>query len=154
MDEIIYRPATVDDVADLTELRLAFLAEVSTGPADAAARAAIFGYFSSAIPAGGFFAYIAVVRSLIIATSGLVYHDHPPSSVHPTGREGYIMNMYTIPAWRRRGVATKLVCMLIDQARQNRCDRISLHTHPQGRSIYVKAGFIPIDTEMRLNLQK
>ncbi|HEX4055509.1 MAG TPA: GNAT family N-acetyltransferase [Tepidisphaeraceae bacterium] len=146
--------ATIEDVAALTDLRLAFLAEVSTAPAEAETRTAILEYFSQAIPAGEFVAYIAVARSRIIATSGLVTHVHPPSSFHPTGREAYIMNMYTDPAWRRRGIATKLVQMLIDHGRQNGCDRISLHTHPQGRSIYTKAGFSPIETEMRLTLQK
>lgn len=154
MDEITYRPANVADVAALTDLRLAFLAEVSTASPNDNTRAAIMEYFRHAIPSGQFFAYVAIAKSQIVAASGLVYHDHPPSHFHPTGREGYIMNMYTVPAWRRRGISTKLVQMLIEHARKNRCDRVSLHTHPQGKSIYTKVGFVPIDTEMRLTLQK
>jgi GNAT superfamily N-acetyltransferase len=153
MDEITYRPANVADIIALTDLRLAFLAEVSAAPPHANTSAAIKEYFRHAIPSGQFFSYVAVARSQIIATSGLVYHDHPPSQFHPTGREGYIMNMYTVPAWRRRGIATKLVDMLIEHARKNRCDRVSLHTYSQGRNIYTKAGFVPIDTEMRLDFQ-
>jgi GNAT superfamily N-acetyltransferase len=154
MDEITYRAATVYDIAALTNLRLAFLTEVSTDPPGPRTRGDISEYFRRAIPAGQFFAYVAVAQSQIIASSGLVYHDHPPSQFHPTGREGYIMNMYTQPAWRRRGIATKIIQLLIEHAAKNRCDRVSLHTHPQGQSIYAKAGFIPVETEMRLNLQK
>ena len=154
MDEITYRPATVVDVAALTDLRLAFLAEVSAAAPTADTRPAITEYFRHAIPSGQFFAYVAIAKSQIVASSGLVYHDHPPSQFHPTGREGYIMNMYTVPAWRRHGISTKLVQLLIEHARKNRCDRVSLHTHPQGKNIYAKAGFVPVDTEMRLTLQK
>jgi hypothetical protein len=42
--------------------------------------------------------------------------------------------------------------MLIEYAREHSCDRVSLHFHPQGQSIYAKAGFSLIETEMRLTL--
>jgi GNAT superfamily N-acetyltransferase len=60
--------------------------------------------------------------------------------------------MYTDPAWRRRGIASRLLQLLIDYARQNDCAKISMHALPKGRSIYVNAGFVPIETEMRLEL--
>jgi GNAT superfamily N-acetyltransferase len=60
--------------------------------------------------------------------------------------------MYTDPAWRRRGIASRLLQLLIDYARQNDCGKISMHALPNGRSIYAKAGFVPIETEMRLDI--
>jgi GNAT superfamily N-acetyltransferase len=152
MDAIVYyRRASLDDVESLVVLRLAFLGEISDAP-DAAVRSALSHYFADALADGEFIAFLAVADSQVIASSGLVYHRHPPSMTNPTGREAYIMNMYTDPAWRRRGIATKLLHMLIDHARQNDCGKISLHVLPQGRSIYAKAGFVSIETEMRLNL--
>jgi ribosomal protein S18 acetylase RimI-like enzyme len=148
-----YRRATPEDVDPLVNLRLAFLAEVSgateSGPV---LRASLTEYFSKMIPSNEFIGFLAVADSTIIATSGLVFHRHPPSNRNPTGREAYIMNMYTLPEYRRRGIATRLLQMLIDHARQNDCGKISMHALPTGRSIYVNAGFIPIETEMRLNL--
>ena len=58
------------------------------------------------------------------------------------------------PEWRGRGIATKLLQLLIEYAREHRCDRVALHFHPQGQSIYAKVGFTLIETEMRLNLVK
>jgi ribosomal protein S18 acetylase RimI-like enzyme len=148
-----YRRATPEDVDPLVNLRLAFLAEVSgaTG-SDPVLRDSLTEYFSKMIPSNEFIGFLAVADSTIIATSGLVFHRHPPSNRNPTGREAYIMNMYTLPEYRRRGIATRLLQMLIDHARQNDCGKISMHALPEGRSIYVNAGFVPIETEMRLNL--
>lgn len=149
-----YRRATLEDVGSLVSLRLAFLAEVSGATeSDPVLRESLAEYFSRTIPSEEFIGFLAVSDGAIIATSGLVFHRHPPSNRNPTGREAYIMNVYTDPAWRRRGIATRLLELLIDYARQNNCGKISMHALPQGRSIYVSAGFVPIETEMRLDLR-
>jgi GNAT superfamily N-acetyltransferase len=64
------------------------------------------------------------------------------------------MNMYTAPAFRRRGIASRLLQMLIDHARQNDCGKVSMHALPKGRSIYLNAGFMPIETELRMDLRR
>jgi GNAT superfamily N-acetyltransferase len=149
-----YRRATLEDVGRLVELRLAFLAEISGAlESDAVLRASLVEYFSRMIPSEEFIGFVAVADGAIVATGGLVFHRHPPSNRNPTGREAYVMNMYTDPAWRRRGIASRLLQLLIDYARQNDCGRISMHALPKGRSIYMNAGFVPIETEMRLELQ-
>ena len=150
-----YRRATLKDVDPLVALRLKFLAEISgASESDPILRASLAEYFSRMIPSNEFVAFLAVEGSAIIATSGLVFHRHPPSNRNPTGREAYIMNMYTVPKYRRRGIATTLLKMLVDHARHSDCGKISMHALPQGRSIYLSAGFVPIETEMRLNLLK
>ena len=130
-----------------------FLAEVSgASESDPTLRQSLAEYFARTIPSNEFISFLAVADTKIIASSGLVFHRHPPSNRNPTGREAYIMNMYTDPAWRRRGIATRLLQMLIDHARQDDCGKISMHALPKGRSIYLSAGFVPIETELRLNL--
>ena len=105
------------------------------------------------IPTDEFVGFLAVADARIIATSGLVVHRHPPKNRNPTGREAYVMNMYTDPAWRRRGIAARLLQMLVDYARQHQCGKISLDALPKGRSVYAKAGFVPIETDMGLDLR-
>jgi ribosomal protein S18 acetylase RimI-like enzyme len=154
MDPVIYyRRAVADDVDVLTAHRLSFLAEISgASSSDPALRAAIAQYFSQSIPTNHFIAFLALANEKIIATSGMTYHHHPPSNKNPAGREAYIMNMYTQPEFRRRGIATHLLQMLIDEARQTQCGKISLHVMLGARSIYSSLGFELIETEMRLNL--
>jgi ribosomal protein S18 acetylase RimI-like enzyme len=152
-DIVFYRSATTADADELATLRLAFLAEVAGGkPADSKMHQSLKNYFETNIASKTFVAFLALAGERIVATSGMTSHHHPPSNKNPTGREAYIMNMYTLPEFRRRGIATRLLELLIDEARQNQCGKVSLHVLPQGRGIYAKAGFQPIDTEMRLTL--
>ncbi|MGD0140126.1 MAG: GNAT family N-acetyltransferase [Tepidisphaeraceae bacterium] len=149
-----YRRARLQDVGPLVKLRLAFLAEISgASESDPVLGASLVEYFSRTIPSEEFIGFLAVADGAIVASSGLVFHRHPPSNRNPTGREAYIMNMYTDPAWRRRGIASRLLQLLIEYARQNDCGKISMHALPGGRSIYANAGFVPIETEMRLDLR-
>jgi GNAT superfamily N-acetyltransferase len=64
----------------------------------------------------------------------------------------YIMNMYTLPRHRGRGIATELLARLVAHARQKDCARAFLHALANARSIYERAGFLPDDSEMRLDL--
>lgn len=154
MADLEFRPARPDDAEVLVELRCAFLVEAGTGPEpDERLRAAMRGYFAETIPAGEFAAELALHGGAIIATSGLVFRRVPPSIHFPTGREAYIMNMYTRPGWRGRGVATQLLARLLARARAAGCGKVTLHAFPKAAPIYTRAGFTPVEGEMRLDLR-
>jgi GNAT superfamily N-acetyltransferase len=65
------------------------------------------------------------------------------------GRLGVIINVFTEPAWRRRGVAEMLLRRIIEWARAEHVDRIILHASDEGRSLYERLGFV-VSNEMRL----
>jgi GNAT superfamily N-acetyltransferase len=60
--------------------------------------------------------------------------------------------MYTMPAWRGRGIASALLQELIAVARQSNCRRIRLHAISKAVPIYTRADFIPASNEMYLDL--
>jgi GNAT superfamily N-acetyltransferase len=154
MEEIIYRQADKADVPSLIELRAAFLAEVSTtGPAAPAVLEALSRYFTAAIPSGDFIAFLAESGGRVIATSGLVYHRYPPSARNLAGLDAYVMNMYTLPAWRGRGIATNLLRELVAVARRSNCSRVRLHALPKALPIYSRLGFVPAESEMEFDLR-
>jgi GNAT superfamily N-acetyltransferase len=154
MNQVVYRIATAADVETLVTMRIAFLEEISKRSADdGALRGALRSYFARAVPTGEFVAYVAEVEGRIVATSGLVFHQAPPSMKNLAGREGYIMNMFTVAEWRGQGIATALLQRLVDHVRQTDCCRISLHAMPEAKSIYGKAGFRLTDSEMWLDLR-
>lgn len=152
-DEIEIRLATAADVDALVHLRMTFLEEV----AGANSRVpellcSLRDYFQSALPSGEFMGYLAVADRQVVASSGMVIHRRPPRPSNLNGREAYIMNMYTLPAWRGRGIATALLAKLVILAGEKQCQRVSLHAMPMGRAIYAKAGFRPVEAEMPLDL--
>ena len=153
MAELVYRIAVTSDVESLVDLRVAFLNEVAAEAAeDPQLRQAVREYFAAALGMGEFVSYLAEANGAVIAASGMVFHHHPPSPANPSGREAFIMNMYTVPAHRGRGIATQLLRRLLDYARHQGCGSAVLHALPKGRSIYERAGFVATETEMRLSL--
>ncbi len=64
----------------------------------------------------------------------------PHASLAP-GREALIVNVFTEPEWRRRGVARRIVEGIVAWARADRRDTIVLHASQDGRGLYESIGF-------------
>ena len=64
------------------------------------------------------------------------------------GRHAIVLNLYTEPEWRRRGVAEALMRHVIRWAQEERLDRLVLHASDQGRPLYERLGFAATN-EMR-----
>jgi GNAT superfamily N-acetyltransferase len=64
------------------------------------------------------------------------------------GRHAIIINVFTEPEWRRRGVAKLLLEQIIAWARTERLDRLVLHASDEGRPLYARMGFVQT-SEMR-----
>ena len=75
-----------------------------------------------------------------------------PTEDHPAGLRARLMNMYTVPGFRRRGIARALVTALIDEARQHGATEISLDATVAGRPLYRAPGFRESGGAMTLNL--
>jgi len=58
------------------------------------------------------------------------------------GRQGTIVNVFTEPQWRRRGIAGRLVKEIIAWSKNECLDRLLLHASDDGRSVYERLGFI------------
>lgn len=147
------RLALTSDIEALVELRSAFLDEIaSRDVASSDLRASMRTYFHHAITSGECVAFLAFDRTIAIASSGMVLRSLPPSQSCPRGREAYILNMYTVPAWPGRGLGNDLLGRCVTLALDAGCDRISLHGVPTARSMYERFGFTAIESEMRLAL--
>jgi len=57
--------------------------------------------------------------------------------------EAIVVNVYTEPAWRRRGAARTLMEQVIDWARAQGIGRLVLHASKDGRALYERLGFAP-----------
>ncbi|KPJ82806.1 MAG: hypothetical protein AMS17_18590 [Spirochaetes bacterium DG_61] len=155
-DKVIYRRATVKDANVLSNLRLRFLNELFHHPFDEESdnlRKDLYEYFLESIPKNDFVAWLAEYRGKIIGTSGMVIWRIPPRYGIKRGRLGYILNMYTLPEGRKKGICTQLLNELIKEAKALGLTYLHLHSSEEGISIYRKAGFIdPLQEELELNL--
>lgn len=93
-----------------------------------------------------------LVEGHIAATGSLCLFDRIPYQENPRGREGYILNIYTLPGYRNRGFADRLVKEIIQYASKTNIPRLWLNSSKQGRHLYEKYGFKVKDNEMELFL--
>ena len=150
------RLATAHDAAALAALRGALFRKLGEAPlAEAAAafeeRAAAT--FVAGIGRGHCFAWLAETEAgHPVGSVALLLYPRLPTPDSPSDREGYLLNVYTVPEWRSRGVASALVAAAVAKGRELGMARIRLHATAEGRPLYAAAGFVPRDDEMELRL--
>lgn len=114
-------------------------------------------YFRRAIASGGYHAWVAVTidtAATIVCGAGLrIDAILPRPGLRGTnlGPDGMLLNVYTEPAWRGRGLASRLVRAILDFARERGLERVNLHSSDDGRSVYERIGFVPTN-EMRYTI--
>ena len=72
-----------------------------------------------------------------------------PSPDNPTGKCAYLMNIYTKPQFRKRGVGEAIIKWLVAQAIMRGIPKIYLETSKAGKQLYTKLGFIPMQDMMK-----
>lgn len=88
----------------------------------------------------------------VIATCGLSVIKLLPQC-NDNGKYGYVCNVYTMPSYRRKGIATKLLNECIEFARKNGLSELNLDSDsPNAVLMYEKAGFKQNNMNMALPL--
>ncbi|WP_338872021.1 GNAT family N-acetyltransferase [Myxococcus stipitatus] len=139
------RKAGLEDLEQVVRLRLALMCELhapAPGELDAWA-SATRRYLMSALPSGRFHVWLAFAGDEAVSCGGLSPFERPPAPGNLSGLEGYILNMYTVPTWRKRGVSRALLADLMAFARELGMGRLWLHASDDGRSLYESVGFAP-----------
>jgi GNAT superfamily N-acetyltransferase len=130
------RKATLDDIEALIRLQIQLL-EANDAGFDGPLRA----WLRTHLADGSFLAWIAEDGGTVVAASGLTVLDRPPYPGNATGLDGYVTNMYTLPAYRRRGLARQLLEVLITHARAVGIKRLFLEASREGQPLYEEFGF-------------
>ncbi|MCK4541348.1 MAG: GNAT family N-acetyltransferase [Spirochaetales bacterium] len=141
---INYRLATTKDIGPLTEYRMAMLEEVGLKKNDLSDREMeelIQDYYKEHLCSGTFFAYVAESENEIIGISGATITFNPPNYECVSGKNGYIMNIYTDPAWRGKGIAAKMVELILDELIKHDVGKVWLLASEAGKPVYEKFGF-------------
>ncbi|NHJ49580.1 MAG: GNAT family N-acetyltransferase [Asgard group archaeon] len=151
------RLATLDDIPKLVELRIEFIKEAHQNPFNVDLdnhRNLLTDYFQTQMKDETFLAWIAEDENEnIVAISGLVIVSKVPQLWSPTGKESYIFNMYTIPAWRRKGIGSALLEKLLEESKARGINHVDLHASDLGKAVYEKYGFRPNKHYMSLWLK-
>jgi GNAT superfamily N-acetyltransferase len=151
-----YRIASVEDIEILADTRIEFLHEaekIHTDEDSEILKESIVAYFKKNISKGNFISWIAYEGDRIIATSGVSFHEVPPTFGNVSGKEAYIMNMYTFPEYRRKGIGFHLLNKLLEVIKGKGIRKARLHATEIGKSLYERAGFQNKNDEMVLMIK-
>jgi len=85
--------------------------------------------------------FVALEGQRIVGSAGAMLTEGYPSTIHGL-RSGYVFGVYVLPAYRARGLATRLTQAAVDFLRSRDPLTIRLHASPFGRPIYEKMGFV------------
>lgn len=107
-------------------------------------------YYKSSLVNGAHTAYLVFDGEKFIGSGGISFFRVMPTYHNPTGRKAYIMNIYTDPEYRRRGVGYKVVDLLVSEAKKKGVYHITLEATKMGRKLYEKYGFSDMKDEMIL----
>ena len=95
---------------------------------------------------------LAMDGEKVIGCATMSYITIMPTFSHPTGKRAHLMNVYTMKEWQRRGIAKKMVLMLIEDAKRRGATEVSLDATEEGRPLYYNVGFKDSDECMVLAL--
>ena len=87
----------------------------------------------------------------VVAGAGMLVLSWPPGMHDTRAKRGQLLNVYTEPEHRRRGLARVLTAHALDEARRLDIRAVALHASKQGRPLYEQFGFEPTN-EMRILL--
>lgn len=148
---IEYRKANINDTQYLVQYRKQQLideGEVFDNDIDNE----LSDYFMSSISDNSLISWLAVDGEKIVATSGICFYQLPPTSRNSSGKNAYITIMYTLPEYRKQGIGSRLLQLVVDEAKALKYKVIRLHASNDGKSIYSKAGFNDTGGYMALGL--
>ena len=148
------RRATVDDVDLISDQRITmfhdmgFMDDAALRRMDATFRIWLINKITVGLYQGWF---MLTDDGEVAAGAGLWLNEWLPHPYDARTIRGYILNVYTVPAHRKRGLARRLVNEILDYCRDHDVRVVALHASDEGRAIYEALGFAP-SNEMRIHL--
>jgi len=144
-----FRRADGEDIPLLINMRLAYLSEDYGGLTEeqtCAIRSQLSGYLKKHLNED-LLVFICEDGNAIVSTVFLHIIERPANPGFITGLTGTILNVYTLPQYRKKGIAGSLMRMAIEEAKCRNLSYLDLKATQAGYPLYRKLGFAPDDTK-------
>jgi GNAT superfamily N-acetyltransferase len=137
------RPAVDADLDVVVALRVEFLRAVRGAELDLSAEFLVQtrSFFEREVRAGRVLTWLAFDGTDAVGVVSLLLWPRPPLPEDPRSFEGYVINLYVVPAARGRGLGRELLDVCTEGARDAGARKLVLHPTDDGLPLYVSAGF-------------
>ncbi len=136
-----YRRMTAEDMEIFAAMRIRQLVEEGA-QAEGDLLPALLDYYRRHLSDGTFVAWLALDGERIVGTSGISIVEKPAWFGCPTGKIGLISSMYTDKAYRRQGIARRLLTLVTDAAKEQGCGAVWITASDMGVPFYAGCGFV------------
>ncbi len=156
---MVFEKADINDLTSLVELRIAYLSEDYKDMSEfqiTQISGRLPDYYNSHLNRD-LFAYVCREEEKIISCCFLYVTEKPPNPTFINGRTGTVLNVYTKPEYRQRGIAGKLIKLLISDVEKMGLDFVELKATDAGYNLYKSLGFedvIPKYHNMKILINK
>ena len=148
---MVIQKADVEDVDRLIEVRRQFQETVKGTRGSELFAKAVEGYLRKHLSVGTCVVWLAEDEGKIVSCAMLSLVEELPVLENPSGRVGFLHNVYTHPHYRRQGLAQQMVVKCLQSAKEWGAGRVCLGATKQGRRLYEKLGFNFRKDEMQLD---
>jgi GNAT superfamily N-acetyltransferase len=154
LSNVDIRAAAKDDIPEILRQRRGMYEDMGHRDANILEQMASLSadYLGKAMSDGSFRAWLASVENRFVAGGAVIISPWPAHPYDLECRRATILNVYTYPQFRRRGIARRLMQTMIDWCVGEGFARVALHASADGRRLYESLGFEP-SNEMRLKLR-
>jgi len=152
----VYRKLCHDDRDLFIRLRLDFINEFHKDVDETEKeklKTSLQSYFDRHIKDDEFIGIVCEYEQKVISVAYLIINEWPPNRKFLNGKIGTLLNVYTYPEYRKNGISTNIIKMIIEEAKKQNVSIIDLLATEEGESVYKKLGFFENeDKSMRLKI--
>jgi len=98
-------------------------------------------YFDSHINKKNFIRIVGEYNGNIVSTVYLIISVYPANPNLVNGKVGTLLNVYTFPKYRKKGIAKKFIEEIIKETKLIGIDCMDLKATEKGHNLYIKLGF-------------
>ena len=155
--EIVYKKLTEEELETFIDIRIRQLTEEYTSeggkvPENVGLKSALLDYYRKHMSDGTFVSWLAMDGNAIVGTSGMSFVEKPPYFTCPSGKLGLLSSMFTVPNYRRMGIAKELLRRVVEEARTYGCGSVHITASDMGVKLYTAYGFKHNGNFMMYNL--
>ena len=142
--KLVYRKMDENDLDIFVKLRLDFLYEMNQELTEKNRDIIIDSlkkYYVKYLLKNEFIGIICEYNGNIISTAYLAINEKPANFNFVNGKIGTLLNVYTYPEYREKGISTNIVKIIMEEAKKENVFEVELIATEDGEKIYRKLGY-------------
>ena len=154
--EITIREAAPSESAIILHHRRSMFRDMGEGTVEELDRMAEFArpWLARALGDGSYHHWLALDGlGRVAGGGGVLLCPWPPNPKEPCTERAVILNVYTEPEFRKRGIARQIMLTILAWVKDQGLGSVNLHASHEGRHLYQKLGF-KATNEMRLRFDR